>query len=315
MGEGLLSGVAVCICTYKRPEMLAACLKSVGRLQRPDDMRSVVIVIDNEDSEQTREIVRAANANSNIPIECHTEKQRGLCFARNAALSQALEWHADQIVFMDDDQTVPPDWLIAMLHAQKVTGAMVIQSSIEFRKVGGTLIKVAQRQWQHDLPQAYSGGVLLASELVRPDGYSLRFDERFNLSGGEDRWFFLQAKAVGAKIVLTPEAIITEHVIDQKDKLSVLFKRRFDAYRVASLQDLEMLGPRETYLRVARFAPLAFYKGISSLILSGIILPFNRRYARKKIRKATSAISESVGAFSGLWGRRLPNSYSTTIGR
>lgn len=315
MGEGLLSGVAVCICTYKRPEMLAACLKSVGRLQRPDDMRSVVIVIDNEDSEQTREIVRAANANSNIPIQCHTERRRGLCFARNAGLSRALDWHADQIVFMDDDQTVPPDWLIAMLRAQKATGAMVIQSSIAFRKVDGTLIKPAQRQWLYDLPQASTCGVLLASELVQPDGYNLWFDERFNLSGGEDRWFFIQAKAVGAKIVLTPEAIITEHVVDQKAKLSMLFKRRFDAYRVASLQDLEMLGPRETYLRVARFASLAFYKGISSLILSGIIFPFNRLYAQKKIRKAISAISESLGALCGLWGRRLPNSYSTTIGR
>ncbi|WP_460275539.1 glycosyltransferase family 2 protein [Celeribacter sp. ULVN23_4] len=306
--------IVFCICTYKRPKMIVSCLSAAGQLEMPEDMRAVIVVIDNEASEQTREIISLTSESSRLPIEYRAESKRGLCHARNTALETAIELKADWVAFVDDDQTVPANWLIEMMSAQNTTHADVVQTAIEYRRPDGSLIKSAQKRWQYNLPQAFSYGVLFSAKLIRPDGQNLRFDERFTLSGGEDRLFFSQAHAAGAQIVATPKAVITEHVMNEKASLKATFLRRFNAYRVATLQDRERFGLPATSIKVFKFALVALYKALASALLGVLIYPFTRPYAEKKFRKAAIAVGESTGAARGLYGKQLPSPYSTTTG-
>ena len=50
-------------------------------------------------------------------IHCIDVKQRGFSNVRNAAVSWVLESEMDALLFIDDDEVVPPDWLAKMINA------------------------------------------------------------------------------------------------------------------------------------------------------------------------------------------------------
>ena len=97
---------SVVIATYNRAADLRETLASLARLQ-PDGPWEV-IVVDNNSSDDTRQLVeQAARA---FPVECRClfEPQQGRSPALNAGIRAA---RGSIIVTTDDDVRVPPDWL------------------------------------------------------------------------------------------------------------------------------------------------------------------------------------------------------------
>jgi GT2 family glycosyltransferase len=101
--RGSPPAVSVVVCTLRRPDELAGCLRSLGALRTPP---LETIVANNDPADQaTRSVAQRAGARVvDVP-------RRGLSVARNAGIATAL---GEIIAFVDDDCRVDPQWLDAL---------------------------------------------------------------------------------------------------------------------------------------------------------------------------------------------------------
>lgn len=103
--------LTVTIQTYNNAETLGMTLKSLRTLQCPPVNDYEILIIDNNSSDNTPEIVRK-HAASHLPqVRYFFEPQQGLSHARNRALKEA---RGQVVCFLDDDVIVDSQWLIAV---------------------------------------------------------------------------------------------------------------------------------------------------------------------------------------------------------
>ena len=103
-----LRSASVLICTYNRAELLAITLDSlsaVRSLRRWD-----IVVVDNNSSDGTRQVVEAFARRSPVPVDYIFEPRQGKSYALNRGIDAS---RGELIVFTDDDVAVRPDWLEA----------------------------------------------------------------------------------------------------------------------------------------------------------------------------------------------------------
>lgn len=98
--------IAAIICTFNRADILARCLDSLARQNLPEQDFEV-IVVDNNSSDQTQQIISTYCANF-LNFKYVSEKRQGLAIARNTGVTLT---NAPLVSFTDDDAEVPLDWL------------------------------------------------------------------------------------------------------------------------------------------------------------------------------------------------------------
>jgi glycosyltransferase involved in cell wall biosynthesis len=103
-----VSSVSVLICTYNRAALLRDSLQVLGTLTPPSDAEVQIIVVDNNSTDETPEVIAQAVRSSPIPIVAVHEERQGKSFALNAGLEIA---RGDIIALTDDDVIPAPDWL------------------------------------------------------------------------------------------------------------------------------------------------------------------------------------------------------------
>lgn len=99
--------VSVVIGTYNRSAMLAGALDNVLR-QEIDPSRYEIIVVDNNSSDSTRQVVESYIARGHSNLRYFFEPRQGVSHARNSGLARA---RAPIIAFTDDDVRVAKDWI------------------------------------------------------------------------------------------------------------------------------------------------------------------------------------------------------------
>src|SRR5919106_3151187 len=104
--------LSIVVCTYNRAELLDRALDALVR-QTLDPQRLEIIVVDNNSSDRTREVVSALAA-QHPHIRYVFESRQGLPIARNSGVLAA---RASLIAFTDDDVEVQADWAAALLDA------------------------------------------------------------------------------------------------------------------------------------------------------------------------------------------------------
>lgn len=311
------------VCTYQRPQMLIQCLTSLTRLEAPFDCALSIVVVDNEFSDATREIVEAIAKRSTQRMRYVAEPRRGISHARNAVLRAALADQADWIAMLDDDQVVPPDWLRRMRAAQTRSEADVVKSSVEYEHPAPTPI------WSFPRTKPFSGrfglattqtnGVMFRASLVRPatvDGRNLglRFDERFNLSSGEDRDFFARAYQRGAFIIQTPDAVATEFVPLSKCSFSAQVARVYWQQVTNTVQDRRFYGVLHTMVLNSFRCVRSVLNGLFLIILGSLAAPFRPRYGRRQILRGATKLARAAGICAGILGSARPQPYLTIHG-
>lgn len=300
------------ICTFRRPKMLEACLASVLRMDVPEGVSLSVAVVDNECADATRHVVEAAGAVfTYLPAP-----QRGISFARNVLLDHAEAVEPEWIAFIDDDQVVPTDWLARMIESQQRHDSDVIRSAVRYARPDGEVVVPPYPKWKvyKDLPSIGTGGVMFRSQLSRKDGMGLRFDPRFAFSGGEDRFFFLNAHLKGASSIRTPIAIVDEIVVTDREGTGAKFQRNFRQSWTDSYQDMELFGTKIAMKRAVKEYAKGTLRGVGSTISGLIIYPFNRAYALRKLDKTAKRWGRASGAVVGLVSKRLPGGYRSIQG-
>lgn len=100
--------VTVILCTYNRAESLPVALESVATQSVPGEIRWEVVVVDNNSSDRTSEVVEDYTQKFPGRIRYAFEPEQGLSRARNTGVRMA---RGRIIAFIDDDVIADPSWL------------------------------------------------------------------------------------------------------------------------------------------------------------------------------------------------------------
>ena len=115
--------ITLILCTYNRCQSLAKALASAAALRVPESVQWEVLVVDNNSSDQTREVVKEYTDRYSGRFRYLFEPQPGKSYALNSGIREA---RGTVLAFMDDDVTVEPSWLTnltATLHSGEWAGA------------------------------------------------------------------------------------------------------------------------------------------------------------------------------------------------
>ena len=103
--------VDLLICTWNRAELLDETLASIARMKIPSGLRWQVTVVDNNSTDQTRNVVEHAARTFPVPLHYLFEPRQGKSLAMNAGLRAT---HRPLVAFVDDDVRVGDGWLAAV---------------------------------------------------------------------------------------------------------------------------------------------------------------------------------------------------------
>jgi glucosyl-dolichyl phosphate glucuronosyltransferase len=100
--------VTVILCTFNRCRELSGVLNSLSESQLPASVDWEVLVVDNNSTDRTREVVDEFSRRFPGRFRYVFESKSGKSFALNTGISEA---RGEILAFVDDDVTVEPGWL------------------------------------------------------------------------------------------------------------------------------------------------------------------------------------------------------------
>jgi glycosyltransferase involved in cell wall biosynthesis len=146
--------ISVIVCTYNRCQKLEQALESIAASEVPDSVEWELLVVDNNSTDQTREVVDKFSRRCPRRFRYLLEPQQGLSSARNAGVRGS---EGEIIAFTDDDVVVEPTWL------WNLTAAL---QNGEWGGAGGRIVPVWNRLLPHWLRPR---GLLLSGPFVALD--------------------------------------------------------------------------------------------------------------------------------------------------
>lgn len=208
--------LAVCVLTYRRPQLLAANLAEIyaqvddvtgRRASTPERLLAQVIVVDNDAGGSGRDAVVACSPEIRYVIESIP----GIAAARNRALQEAAGH--DLLAFIDDDEEPLPGWLDSLLSVWGQTGAAGVVGRVvpDYQVEPAPWIEAGEFFVRAAMPTgtgrsaAAAGNLLLDLKQLEPTG--IRFEEPFGLTGGEDTLMTRRMTNHGLRIVWCNESV------------------------------------------------------------------------------------------------------------
>jgi glycosyltransferase involved in cell wall biosynthesis len=289
--------ITVILCTYDRCRTLEKALNSLAASTLPESIKWEVLVVDNNSSDQTRQVVEDFCCRYPGRFRYVFEPQQGKSYALNSGIRDA---HGDIVAFLDDDLTVEATWL------QNLTAPL---QTCEWAGVGGrTLLaaKFAPPKWLA-LEGPYGlGGVLAAlfdrgdnpCELTEaPYGANMAFRKKIFEKYGlfrtdlgpqpgseirnEDTEFGRRLLAAGEHLRYEPSAVAYHPVPENRMRKDYFLAWWFD-YGRATVREWgrgpDVLGIPRPYLNILSIATFSMVSCVRSWILA---LNPQRRFYRK----------------------------------
>ena len=223
--------ICVCICTYKRPELLKRLLSKLEEQETEGLFDYSIVIVDNDRFESARQTVESCAWQSKISISYYVEPEQNIALARNKAVKNA---NGDFMGFIDDDEYPSNKWLLKLYTAfntYKPNGG-VLGPVIPYYPEGTPqwLIKskICDRP-NHptgsilDWNMTRTGNVLLSRKIFREKEFL--FDSQKGRIGGEDKEFFKLLMKHGYSFIWCREADVHEVVYPDRWKLSYYLYR------------------------------------------------------------------------------------------
>ncbi|HUD50177.1 glycosyltransferase family A protein [Parvibaculum sp.] len=298
----MMGAVVIAVCTRDRPVSLGRCLASLAELRLSSSLSLKLLIVDNGMSlEGSTGILDAMKSRlAGLSPELLHEPRPGIPIARNRALEFARASNADAVIFLDDDQTVAPDWAVTLCRVQQEEGCDAVKCEVRwifeppqkfqefFRRMSGGPSSLRERYASYNVA---TNGVLISKRLW--GDWGLRFNENFALTGGTDVEFFARAWRQGAVLFHTSETFATEFCDADKQTVSWLARR---AFRIGNMEALMRLGG-ETRMQ-------CFGKGLWWIPYNAVIaaLRLPRPYASlKHLLKMARGAGLVLGALGIRW--------------
>ena len=221
--------VSVCVCTFRRPEMLGRLLDRLAEQDRGGAPTFEIVVVDNDAARSAEPVVAGFAARTGHLIEHRCEPRQNIALARNLAVEAAT---GGQIAFIDDDEFPEPGWLAALLQTLGQSGAAGVLGPVRphFEQPPPAWIlkgRFCERR-EHptgtvmDWNDCRTGNLLFRRSILTPGVPP--FDARFG-TGGEDKDFFRRMTAAGHRFVWCNEAVVFESVPASRTTRSYLLHR------------------------------------------------------------------------------------------
>lgn len=266
--------ILICCCTCKRPKMLSEALKSINNLILPTNKKVEVLICDNDENESAKEIIEKFIPISKLQIHYIIERKRGICFARNKVLEEAIKLNASHILFFDDDEILSETCLMEHIFLYETNPTALISS-------GPTKNKFIE-----ELPKYITKNIVFKQKTTKKTGlkrdycacgnvffpvsiskdYNLKFSSDYIFMGGEDGDFFKRASKLGFTIIWNNEAIIYEMVSKSRGNINwILNKCYYNGY-AGTILKFKNSNKNKTFYII---------KQTITLLLNCIILPFS----------------------------------------
>jgi glycosyltransferase involved in cell wall biosynthesis len=220
--------IAVCICTYKRPQLLRRLLNELANQETTGLFTYSIVVADNDQSRSAEVVISDFAAASHVPVTYCTEPQQSIALARNKAVQNAT---GDYIALIDDDELPTAHWLRTMLAACDKYGVDGVLGPVKPSFGDGVPQWIVKGKF-YDRPcyrtglvlaygQTRTGNVLLKEYALR--GTSSPFRPQFR--SGEDVDFFRRAIEQGRVFIWCNEAVVYEAVPPPRWKRTYLLRK------------------------------------------------------------------------------------------
>lgn len=262
-GTAAVKHIVVCICTYKRPHLLARLLEALREQKTEGQFVCSIVVVDNDESRSAERVTAEFLQASGLRVTYYVEPRRGISLARNKAVSGVT---GDFIAFIDDDEFPGKCWLQTLLKACTEYGAdgalgpvkehfdeqppkWIVKGNF-FRRpthATGTVL---------DWTNTRTGNALLKADLFDRVGEPFRP----TLRSGEDQDFFHRMIDKGRVFIWCNEAPVYEVVPPARWRRTYLLRRALLFGSVWAVRD--SLPPREVA------------KSVAALIVYTVALPF-----------------------------------------
>lgn len=238
--------ISVCVCTYKRPQLLMRLLEEVRGQETNGLFTYSIVVVDNDHLRSAEPAVADFAASSTIPIKYCVEPQQNIALARNRAIENA---DGAFVALIDDDEFPVKHWLRTLFKAcneYDVDGVLgpvkrhfdeeppewIIKGNFYERKTypTGTIVN-----WR----EGRTGNVLLKKRGFA-DG-APPFKPEFR--GGEDTDYFRRMIKKGHVFIWCDEAVAYEVIPPARWKRTFLLRRAL--LRGAVTLTHPTFGPRD----------------------------------------------------------------------
>jgi succinoglycan biosynthesis protein ExoM len=208
--------ITVCICTYKRPELLRLLLLSLDKQVTEGLFDYSIVIVDNDRSESARKCVESHARQSKALVRYYSEPEQNIALARNRAVENAK---GEYVAFVDDDEFPNEDWLLYLYKAICEFNADGVLGPVRPRFTSEPPEWVIRGRFceRESFPTGFvikkpestrTGNVLLNRKVF--DGIGKPFDPMFGRVGGEDVDFFRRLMGLGNTFVWCNEGCVNE---------------------------------------------------------------------------------------------------------
>lgn len=323
--DGLLR-VGLCIITRNRLRMLGELLDSFRAMRVPPDVEPFYVIVENNDVPTLdAPVARFREAVAPVPVTLALEPDLGIPIARNRACDIAIGNGADLLAFVDDDETVTPDWLERIMARYRSTDLVLIGGPVlpDFPARGAT---VWQRLLQAGIAHRYLSKARKAEAAMRSGRqhrisivtnnwlaeaaifarHGIRFDPRLRFTGGSDTAFWRDVRAAGLPTGWAPDAAVVETIPPDRVSWRYQFRRAMEQSRTSLGHKIRREGYRSAFLSAVP-AVLARLVGMLALVVA---IPFIGGPGLIQLARGTGWLA---GRVTGLLGARS-NLYRETTG-
>ncbi|MBX2825260.1 MAG: glycosyltransferase family 2 protein, partial [Gammaproteobacteria bacterium] len=196
--------VAICICTYRRPDGLRKLLEHINTLETTHTLS--IAVADNDEVQQAGvKLIDQMRSELRWPVTAQAVPEQGISFSRNTAARLGLAADPELVAFIDDDEWPEPRWLDELVRVQQVTGADAVGGPTKPAFPEGVTESIRDNEYYgadmkledgSECQLEAAGNFLIRAATLRAAG-PLFFHPDFARSGGEDLAFFMRLQQTG----------------------------------------------------------------------------------------------------------------------
>lgn len=222
---------SVVIPTVRRPGGLSRAIDSVLAQQGIDLSSFEILVVDNDPAGSARQTAGAYDT-APVTVRYVHEATPGVASARNTAVANV---QSELILFLDDDQTAPSNWIADFLdlyreHKPAIAFGPVVTVLPDSVTEHRDYLKSFFARKGPKLPGLYRafygcGNSLL--DLSQLKSMIPLFETRHNETGGEDDILYSRLSEMGYKFGWSPTAYANEHVPEKRATLQYTMRRTF----------------------------------------------------------------------------------------